>query len=329
VLSKSIHIILVLLLFCFNVFAQEIHFSQITNNPLFINPASAGLFDGTYRLGATYRSQGKNISVPYNTYSAWGDTHFNLNKTGSTGLGIGFSLFSDNAGEGGLKTTSGYLTASLIKGFNRDNSFKAGLGFSFGFINRSVDFSKLVFDKQWNGTIFDPNIQSGEPYNANSIISPDFAVGGIICWDINKDIKVNFGTSLFHINKPKISFYESETRMEYKLILQSTVNVKLNEQIQVNPGAYFAVQQFTNELMLGSNILFVNDNMKFITGLWYRHERDIIPHLGFYIQDFTVEFSYDINISILHVASNYRGGVEISLLKTLSIKNKMPRCNAF
>ncbi len=326
---KSIHIISFFIFLHFSVSAQEIHFSQIANNPLSLNPASAGLFDGALRLGASYRSQGRSISVPYNTYSGWGDMHLNLNKTGSTGLGLGMSVFSDNAGEGSLKTTSGYFNASLIKGFNRDNTFRAALGFSVGFINKSVDFTKLVFDRQWNETIFDPDAQSGEPYNGNSIISPDFAIGGIICWDINKEIKATFGTSLNHINKPKISFYESENRMEYKLIIHTMINFKVNEQIQLAPGAYFAVQQFANELMFGTNVLFVKNNMKFITGLWYRHERAIIPHLGFFVQDFTVEFSYDINISRLHIASNYRGGIEISLLKTLSFKNKTPGCNAF
>lgn len=328
-LYKKIHTILFFTTLFFTLNGQEIHFSQIANNPLFYNPASTGLFDGDFRIGASYRSQGRSISVPYTTYSGWGDTHINLNRTGSTGLGLGVSFFSDNAGEGSLKTTSGYLNASLVKGFNRDNTFRAALGFSLGFINKSVDFTKLVFDQQWNGTIFDPDADSGEPYNGNSIVSPDFSFGGIICRDFNKLIKATIGASIFHINKPKISFYESENRMDYKLVFHALLNLKMNEQIQIAPGAYFAVQQFSNELMLGSNVLFVNDNMKFITGIWYRHERDIIPHLGFYVQDFTVEFSYDINISKLHIASNYRGGVEISLLKTISVKNKTPGCNAF
>ncbi|MCF8365159.1 MAG: PorP/SprF family type IX secretion system membrane protein [Bacteroidales bacterium] len=313
----------------FSAKGQEIHFSQIANNPLFCNPASTGLFDGDFRIGATYRSQGRSISVPYTTYSGWGDTHLALSQSRNTGLGLGILVYSDNAGEGSLKTASGYFSASLVKGFNRENTFRAALGFSLGFINKSVDFTKLVFDRQWDGTIFDPNLQNGEPYNGNSIIEPDFAVGGIICRDFDKQVKATLGASLFHINKPKISFYESENKMEYRLVLHALLNLKVNEQIQLAPGAYFAIQQFSNELMLGSNILFVNDNMKFITGLWYRHERDIIPHLGFFVQDFTVEFSYDINISKLHIASNYRGGLEISLLKTISVKNKTPGCNGF
>jgi type IX secretion system PorP/SprF family membrane protein len=326
----SIHIItLMLMLVNLATVAQDIHFSQILSNPLFLNPASTGLFDGDLRIGASYRSQGKSISVPYTTYSAWGDTHFEAGNSGTTAFGVGLSFFSDNAGEGSLNTSSGYANAALIKGFNADNSFRAALGISVGGINRSVDFSKLVFDNQWDGTVFDPDAFSNETYASNSVFAPDLSIGGVVCWDINKMYRTIFGLSMGHVNKPKLSFYGEGYRLEYRFMFHALMQVKLNEQIHLLPGAYFGIQQFANELMVGGNIYFIRDDMRFISGVWYRHERDIVPQIGFYLNDFTLQFSYDINISKLHIASNYRGGIEISLLKTIASRKKFPGCNAF
>lgn len=326
---RSINISALLVLFFFNLNSQEIHFSQILNNPLFLNPASTGLFDGDFRIGTSYRNQGSKISVPYSTYSAWGDAHFEAGNSGNTAFGLGLSFFNDNAGEGSLNTTSGYLNAALIRGFNANNSFRASLGFSIGAINRSVDFSKLVFDNQWNGTVFDPDIGHGENFTSNSIFAPDFNVGGIICWDINDRYRSTFGVSMAHVNKPKLSFYSEGYRLKNKFSFHGLMQIKLNEQIYLLPGACYTIQEFANEAMAGTNLYIVSDSFRFISGLWYRHERDIIPQIGIFMDDFTLQFSYDINISKLHIANNYRGGVEIAIFKTFVTQKKYPGCNVF
>src|ERR1041385_2662566 len=40
-----------------NFFAQDIHFSQFNENPMHINPAYTGMFDGLFRVTMNYRSQ--------------------------------------------------------------------------------------------------------------------------------------------------------------------------------------------------------------------------------------------------------------------------------
>lgn len=326
---KPIHITLIYIFFHSFVCAQEIHFSQIRNNPVFINPANTGVFNGKARLGASYRSQGRSISVPYITFSGWGDFKMDLDSRNSTALGLGMLLYSDNAGEGSLRTTALYLNGALIKGFNRQNTIRASLGFSIGMINKAVDITKLVFDNQWNGTIFDPNTTNGESLDQNAVLAPVFGIGGLICWDVNEKINSQFGISLGHINKPNLTFYESEYRLQHKLTFHGQAGMRIGEFMLLNPAVYFALKQFSNELLLGANVEFIKDNKKFITGLWYRHERDIIPHIGFYVNEFLLEMSYDINISKLHIASNYRGGFEISIIKQLNLNKKFPGCNAF
>jgi type IX secretion system PorP/SprF family membrane protein len=328
-LITQLKYVIILLAFVETLQAQEIHFSQISNNQILINPSTAGNFDGTLRFGGNYRSQGASLSVPYITYSAWGEFRLEPKSLNHSAIGLGISLFNDKAGDGGLQTTSGYLTASFIKGFNQENTLQASLGFSVGVINRSINFSKLFFDNQWNGTVFDPDVASGEPYSSNSVFSPDFNFGGCVSWAIDEKIFTTFGAALHHINRPKLTFYESESRIENKLVFHGLVQVKISEQLQIVPGFYYSTQQNVNEMLVGSNLLIVQDNLKFITGLWYRFERDVIPHAGIVVNDFIVEFSYDINVSKLHIATNYRGGMEISIIKTISLKQNRTRCYGF
>src|SRR5437764_470156 len=47
--------------------AQDIHFSQFFETPMFRNPALAGIFSGDMRLNLVYRNQWQNLIVPYQT----------------------------------------------------------------------------------------------------------------------------------------------------------------------------------------------------------------------------------------------------------------------
>jgi hypothetical protein len=55
------------------VFAQDIHFTQFDMQPLIINPAFTGMFDGKVRAGAIYRNQWASVTVPYVTFGGYAD----------------------------------------------------------------------------------------------------------------------------------------------------------------------------------------------------------------------------------------------------------------
>ena len=51
------YLLIIFVVFCTNLWGQDMHFSQFYNNPLNLNPAQAGLFDGSHRFTANYRGQ--------------------------------------------------------------------------------------------------------------------------------------------------------------------------------------------------------------------------------------------------------------------------------
>ena len=67
--------------------------------------------------------------------------------------------------------------------------------------------------------------------------------------------------------------------------------------------------------MMYSHDLFVlDDEHKAITaGILYRWDDAIIPVIQLELSKFTIGTSYDVNISKLVVASQYRGGFELTL----------------
>ncbi len=313
----------------FFVHAQEIHFSQITNHHLLINPANTGHIGSDMRLGSGYRSQGISISSPYITHSAWADMQRDFKNLDKSTIGLGILMYNDIAGESSLRNTSAYASASFVKGFNRYNTIRAALGFSLGMINRSLSLSELFFDSQWNGSFFDPDLPSDESIVNNSIAVPDFNFGSLIFWEINANTFSNFGIALHHINQPNLSFYGNNNRLAPKLVFHAQLKSRLSDKIQIDPGVYYAMQQGVDELVFGSNVLFVKHQLMLLAGLWYRYERDIIPHIGLIYKDFLLEFSYDINVSKLHHATNYRGGFEIAIVKTFYFKKKQNPCDDF
>ncbi len=323
------------LIFGFNSIAQDIHFSQFMDSPMTLNPALTGkipfqdIDHNLLRIGANFKNQGASISAPYRTYSAFVDGSISTAKMRKSQMGFGLLLYNDNAGDGSLQNSSAMLNVAFTRGFNRFNTFKATLAFSIGFINRSVDVSKLVFDNQWNGVIFDPAASSNENFSTNSIFAVNFNFGGLISYEINTDLTIQIGSSLNHINKPRTSFYDSDNRINQKLIIHANATIVAEHGIVIEPAAMYSLQGMTYELVLGSNISLSKTDAQLIVGLWYRLNRDFIPLVGIKYQGYKFAISYDVNVSPLKTASNYQGGVEISLIKVFRKRGSNAECSGF
>lgn len=332
---RQLFLLLIIVQFDFQSFAQDIHFSQFYNSPGTLNPALTGkiqfqdIDENLIRIGANFKNQGASITTPYRTYSAFIDGSFNLHKMRKSQIGLGLLLYNDNAGDGSLQNSSAMFNASFTRGFNRYNTFQATLGFSIGFINRSVDINKLVFDNQWNGVIFNPGASSNENFSSISIFAVNFNFGGLLSYEVNRELIIQLGTSLNHINKPRTSFYDSDNRINQKLIIHSNASIMVNDNILIQPAVMYSVQSMTYEFVLGSNVLLNNKNVQLILGLWYRLNRDIIPLVGINYQGYKFAMSYDINISPLSSASNYQGGVEISIVKVFNKRGSKFECSDY
>ncbi|NOX84453.1 MAG: type IX secretion system membrane protein PorP/SprF [Chlorobi bacterium] len=323
------------LVFPFSGVSQDIHFSQFYNSPETLNPALTGdisyheFDENLYRVGGNFKNQGASISAPYRTYSFFADASVGARRMKRGQMGFGLLFYNDKAGDGSLQNSSVMLSFAYTQGFNRFNTFRATLGFSVGFVNRTVDVSKLVFDNQWDGVIFNPDLSNGENFASNSVFAFNFNFGGLITYKITRSFILKAGASLSHINKPHISFYDADNRINQKLIVHASANIKTGDNLLIYPGVMYSVQAKASELVLGSNFTLTNRDVQLILGIWYRWNRDFIPLAGLKYHGYQLTISYDVNASPLRTASNYQGGIEISLIMVFRKNYKGIPCSDF
>lgn len=309
--------------------AQDVHYSQMYATPLYVNPAFTGNHECDFRAGVNFREQAASFTIPFRTYTAWGDTRLHPEFLKGRGwFGLGTHLYYDNAGNGDLKKIQAMLFTAYSQGFNSDNSLYGTLGVGVGVTNRSVNKNSLIYGDQWDPVNLGFFWNSRDPAQITnpSIYYLDFNLGLSVHQLVNENWMYEVGVSVSHINTPKESFYsnpivndtisvENNNKVDRKYIGHATFQYIITDNIMIKPEAYYIYHEGVNETLLGANLVFGTAPVKLYAGLWLRVVRDIIPVVGVEYNGFNMLFSYDINISKQHYASQYQGGFEFSLVK--------------
>lgn len=326
-----------------NIFSQDLHFSEYTENPSLINPALTGA-NYVMRASVIYKDQWRSVTVPYKTYGVSYDMKFKASswdkvdqfktktfKKSFNKLSGGLAFYSDKAGDGNMGTNQANLSfATFIK--TGENS-AVSLGLQAGVVQKTVDYSKFIFSNQYNGTTgYDQTIVNGEQFGTQSFVYPDFAAG--VLWNYgreersigeNNQIKADFGFGMFHINKPKQKFLVgTQEKLFSKYVIHGKLMMGIpHSNVGLAPSILVQVQGNTKEIMGGLMVkYYLKDDSKYTgyikrssigLGVYYRYKDAIIINALIEMGQYAVGFSYDINTSALTKVSTLRGGPEIML----------------
>lgn len=321
-----------ILLTAFNVsmFAQDIHFSQATETPLFLSPANTGFFNGYVRAVANYRNQWSSMNNAFQTFAISVDGGLFRSKKRKAFLGLGLTVFRDQAGAAQLSKTTALLNASGVVKTGRNSIFSVGM--AFGSSGTSANYSSLTYESQYNGNTLDPNAASGEiPYRQFTTLD----MGAGVAYEISKvkydqdhnDVSsIKFAIGAFHLNKPAQEFGAGSS---YKLPIKMAYSILTNIDIRdtrftITPCVIYQTQNKNQELFLGSDIKFRMNTGTKVTGektqnaigigVFYRNKDAIVTRLVADIGDFSVSVSNDFNVSGYRAATNVAGGgLEVSL----------------
>jgi type IX secretion system PorP/SprF family membrane protein len=301
--------------------AQDLHFSQFFNSPLTTNPANTGFIpDADFRIGAHYRNQYSSImATPYKTISIYGDAQVFRDRLENGWLGLGGVILRDVAGSGSLTSTKAY--ASIAYHQMLGNSSLLTAGFNVGWANKRIDQTKLKFPDQFDGKFFDSNIPTSVFLTNNNVSYFDMQVGMNYAYFPTENIYINAGYSIHHINQPTESFLDASadtTRVPMRHIAFVNAILKVNDNIIINPNAYFTTQAKASELVIGMNgayNLSGNGEKQLLGGLYYRLGDAIVPMIGFELNNVRFTFSYDVTTSSLHNFNGYRGASEFNVMK--------------
>lgn len=312
------------------VYSQDIHFSQFFQNQGQLNPSLTGAFNGLGRFSTNYKSQWRNIDKSFQTFALNADGGFFKNKAYNRNgnfLGLGVNFFTDKAGVLSLRTTSALFNVAYNLKIANGQTLAAGI--QAGFIQRSIDPIAGQWGIQYDGNSFNPDYPSGEYISNSKKYVPDFGMGINYTWSNNeknpsRDWTLLLGVGAFHVNKPNQTlFLNSEDKLHVKINPHLKLNIPLNKNEFIIPQMMYSFQGPYQELIVGFDfrhfLSFDSQHTDFIKqsaifgSLYFRNSDAIIAGVGYIYSGFQAGISYDINISKLSLASNYQGGLEVSL----------------
>lgn len=293
-------------------YGQDIHFSQFYNSPLNLNPSLVGGFEGDFRLVANQRSQWSAVTTPYSTYGLSVDASQIFNSP----VGVGLSAYQDKAGDSDFSTFQIALGLSytILLG---DSSHGISLGAQPSFTQRSINYDKLQFDNQYNGSFYDADLSNGESFANNGRTYFNLNAGANWSYKIAQRKEVGFGFSMFNILRPQQTFFNENIPLNQRFVLNANALFRISDKIDALPNIIWQKQNKFQETIFGGQGKYHLNKGHYkalYAGVWYRNSDATYFNIGMDYRNFHVGISYDLNLSSLKVASNHRGGFEFALI---------------
>jgi len=327
---------ILLTLLCTHLYGQDMHFTQFQLNALHLNPANTGRMDGNTRASLSYRNQWSSISSsPYRTLGISADKNFAFK---GNLIGAGLLFLNDVSGPGDLQVNQIYLSGAYHK-YLGDHSISIGI--QPGIVAKS--FNNTTFPDQFNdGTgLFDPSQNTDEPLLNSNASFFDLNAGIIYAYNKRK-FRLEAGQAFWHILQPNESFTQGfEQKLKIRGVTYVSFLHRTSDYFHLQPVVLYNRQNKATESILGLKVFYPMpyvDNWRAWTGLYHRNNingfggSDPIENVdamaataGVQFFNYTVGLSYDVNISELQNASDYRGGFEIFLQYEYPLSNLVER----
>lgn len=318
---KKIIVVILSLVIYQTVSAQDPQFTQSFNALMYLNPALAGMSNGT-RYIMNYRNQWSGIGNGYKTFGASVDINAHAIKSG-----LGYSIMRDVAGTSRLSFTKNSLYYSHKIQINRKHWINAGISLSH--ITKGYDLTQLLFADQ---VIRDGASVTQEMNLLEQTSYQEIGLGLVHYYD-----NAWTGLSITHINRPADALMEgSQSHVPLKLsihggvVLYSKGSYRDPEQLkfyyqyksqlnwdQLDLGMFYSVRQYTvGALYRGLPFKRLNSNSP-------NRDAFCVVLKGEFYNGLKIGYSYDFTISKL---TNKSGGShEISLIVEQKSKKKRKR----
>lgn len=315
-------LIIFLIIYAGRLRAQDAHFSQFYQQPMLRNPALAGIFTGDIRFIGSYRNQWQSVTDPFRTYCLGSEFKTALPLFSDDDfLTIGLQLTNDVAGTSKFSKTQILPVLNFHKSVGDEKNSFLSAAIMGGWVQEKFDPTKLILNDQYtvngNGS-FTIQPASRQTFTNTSLTYGDLSAGISYSSSMGDDIDYYFGLGVFNITKPKLFYAGNEIKLNPKIAFNCGVSAPTSDANEfIFLGDYFQQgghSTFQAGFLLGHDFFIEEGDRKGIrAGIFYRLNDAIIPVVELELSKFSIGASYDVNISKLVQASNYRGGVEITL----------------
>jgi type IX secretion system PorP/SprF family membrane protein len=200
-------------------------------------------------------------------------------------------------------------------GDSKKNSLTGGL--QFGWARKQIDPSQLVFNDQNSGGGTVENFETGKSYISLST--------GLV-WNTRFATRKNLqlGMAIHNLTQPNTNFYAAEEyRLDMRFSFHGNYQFKVSQKVDLIPSVLVMFQGPHQQITPGVNGKYIIDSRSHhyravYLGVWTRAGDAGFISMGMDWNTLNVGLSYDFNYSPLNVASNYRGGFELSFIYILS-----------
>lgn len=319
--------------------AQDIHFSNIQESPLWLNPANAGFFSGYFRATANYRNQWASMGNAFQTMAVSVDGSTLKTTKKKAYLGLGLFIFNDKAGVAKIGSTQVQFHLNAILKTSKKSKLAGGV--YFGYNQQKANYSALTFGNQYTGKEIDKTLASGENVNYTSFVNMDAGAGVNYEFSsanvdmIRDDIfSLKIGGAVHHINKP-VQRFSSGSGYQLPMRFVGNVQIRIDlkgTKISLLPSLIYLRQAKASEFNIGTFVRYRFKNATKITGVlnesglnigaYIRLGDAIIPQVSVDMGKYAIGVSYDYNYSKYKQVSKGTGGFEI-FLKFISLDNAL------
>lgn len=321
---------------------QDFTFSQFYEKPLLRNPALAGVFRGDLRVSAAHRSQWGSVTVPFKTTAVSIENKFPIGGANDF-LTAGVQMTADIAGDIRLRRTQLLPTINYHKSLSGERDTYLSLAFMGGIAGNQFDPTKMKMADQWSNGEFNAANPTMQRVDRTGYTYWDMSTGMSFSSSFGEDTRYYLGAALYHINRPKVAFNDNndDVHLQERLTINVGLTTPIGENNSVVAFADYIMQgghrQFLGGVLYGVDVVKYyadEDPTVLYFGAFVRWGDAVMPVTRLEMKNLSLALSYDVNISKLHVASHWRGGLELTatyrgFLKTRSSTLDKLRCVRF
>lgn len=280
-----------ILLFSFQLSAQDPHFTQMRTTGSYLNPALTGDND-KFSMNLNYRNQWPEVSGNFVTYLFGAEYGF------SKGIqGVGIQVYNNEQTNGVSSTTS--LSIPVSKSIKISDNYELKIGLQPVFRQRALEHSRLIFGNQIDPVL--GFVGSTDP--VNTIIS-NFDLNSGIVLDIYKG---QFGFSANNMLQPNESFFGGESKLAIRYSTFGAYEFNIGA-FTLEPMIQWLAQDEDSQVLIANTLAF--HNVKLLSGV--RIDDAYYFGLAYDFGPVQLAYSYDQNYNSLSELSG--GSHEAALL---------------
>ena len=308
--------------------AQDLHFSQVEQVPMMLNPGLTGS-EGPIQATFNYRNQWKSVASPFQTMATGIDARLQKSRRNTDGFfALGLQIYSDQTGDLSIKTSQVSLNGAYHLSVSRNAT--VGLGIYAGLGQRSIDGNNGRWGNQYNGLAYDPSIISGEILANKQFTFKDAGTGAVYRFRRNNAGSQSWtihsftgGFAAFHVNRPSYSFLANEKeRLFIRTTLYGSAEISMkNAKTALVPLFFYQQQKSAHECLFGAAFRhYVQGSLSGKTaktnyislGLYNRWKDAMVARVGFQMDHYQLNLSYDFTISGIADIVKTQGAFELS-----------------